>query len=199
MKISTSIFFGLILIYFVESNNNSTEILNVSNSTNITNNTKYNSSVSCELDSQCNYGYCSNSTKMCICNEGYVDYKTKFNSTINSSMIFPCYYKQKSQLIAFIYEMILGFGSEQFYLNNKQYAFAKLCWYILALLLIISYPLMLNFMANKLHSQNLILCNTLFYIFLGFIFFFIYFYDLISIYDNKIKDGNGYNLTVLDD
>jgi TM2 domain-containing membrane protein YozV len=83
-----------------------------------------NSKQKCSAYGNCNIQIFNIQTKIeCECNKGYSSYDIEHNLT--NSEIFCCYAK-KSQLIAFLLELFLGFGIGHFYLGNITYATIKL-------------------------------------------------------------------------
>lgn len=74
---------------------------------------------------------------VCQCHKGYLTYYANSyklfgnsgdvttNDDYNSSLILCCY-KQKNQMIAFILELLFGFGFGHIYLENYYFAFGKM-------------------------------------------------------------------------
>ena len=72
----------------------------------------------------------------CYCHKGYLTYypnsykvfnnENDNNDEYNNSSIILCCYKQKKQMVAFLLELIFGFGVGHFYLGNYFFAVGKL-------------------------------------------------------------------------
>ena len=145
------------------------------------NGTASNSVVNCNQSIDCNFGICNISTFSCECDKGYIN---SYNS--NSSKLVGCNYRQKRQFDFFIMELILGFGSGQFYTNRITHGVLKLLAYITGLISIFLFPFSLKKCApSKLYA----IIISLFYFFLSIGFGFWYIYDLLMIKNNKYKDG----------
>ena len=146
-----------------------------------------NSTIPCFNNTDCNYGICNNSTFLCECNKGYLNF-------FNNGMYNACFYKQKRQYETFVMELILGFGAGQFYSNRIIHGVFKLLAYIIGIASICLFP----FTLNKLHTINydrkLAFGIAFFFCFLAIGFAFLYIYDLIMIKNNEYNDGNGFPL-----
>ena len=83
------------------------------------------------------YGQCIDPHR-CVCYQGYVDEPYLLNNKIQF-----CLYKQKSQLIAFLLELILFFGAGHLYSNRFILAFLKFMFILLSL-----------FIYNQFYEEN---------------------------------------------
>ena len=149
----------------------------------------YSNNVPCTATSLCNFGICNNSTLFCECQNGYLNF---FQS--NSSNISPCLYEQKEQYNAFLLELLIGFGSGQFYLNRRQHGVLKLIAYLFGIASIYLFPFSLSKVYMPRCSKLRVFFLSLFYCFFAIFFAVLYIYDLVMIRNNNYLDGNGYPL-----
>jgi hypothetical protein len=178
----------ILLIFYISLDFfNSLKILQ--NSLNSTNLTRWNMSeqVPCRNNSDCNFGNCNNTSKHCECDKGYLN-------TENNELVIPCFYQQKRQYDAFVLEMIVGFGSGQFYLSRNGQGVLKLFAYLFAIISICLFPLTLRRCHTRTHSSFLAFGIAFTYCFLAIGFAAWYIHDLVVIRKGYYTDGKGFPL-----
>lgn len=144
----------------------------------------------CLNEADCsNHGSCVNSA--CVCNAGYTEVGSDSSAYVEDKR---CYYEQKTQLRAFLYELFLGFGAGHFYTERYTHASLKLAAYIFGIIIICLFPITAKCLSEKLESDCLVLTVSCFYYLcsIGLAFWFIY--DLVMFGMNNYIDGNGVKL-----
>jgi hypothetical protein len=148
------------------------------------------------------YGVCLNKN-ICKCLDGYASIDNlndndKINININSHKTFDnkfyCNYKQKKQLIAFSFEIILSFGLGNFYLHRFYQGFLKLILFlfiIFMLFLINKFEIKskLFIEENISNKRNLFINISLLLSLISYIVFHIF--DIYMLVTNSYLDGNG--------
>ena len=136
----------------------------------------------CNNDKDCNNGTCFNF--MCTCNFGFIDYT-------DNGIFKRCYYEQKSQMKAFLYELFINFGAGHFYLSNNKVGFLKMSAFIFGLLLICLFPLTIKFFNDRFESDfSVILFSCVYYYYvIGIAVWYIF--DLVYFGMNSYRDSNG--------
>jgi hypothetical protein len=126
---------------------------------------------------------CSLDSTTCICNIGYETFPEQ-----HSEM---CNYEKKSQLIAFLLETFVSFGSGHFYINNLSKAISKFLVWILAYTLVISLRL-LSFKRDE--NDTTLLFISLSSCIFCFIMVVWQIIDIILFGLNYYEDGNNIRL-----
>jgi len=157
-------------IRFIDNNIDSTESINIINNTiNI---------FQCQSDLDCNSNGICNTNNICVCNDGYSGDK--------------CDQVLKSQLKAFLFEMIIGFGAGHWYTQRYLFASFKFVSFLFALYLIIFYP---KLMSKYLQRDNSNCCSTFLvtglYCLISCGILFWYIFDIIQFGLNNYSDGSG--------
>ena len=128
--------------------------------------------------------------EFCKCHEGY-------DSNSNISEV-KCNYKQKSQIKAFLLEL-LGFGAGHFYLNNYKYAILKFMMFVVLTLIYKCFNAnsVVKFQKKNNKNEKYILKAILIIIGIFYIgVFFWHIIDLVFLGKNKYKDGNNIPLSI---
>ena len=138
----------------------------------------------------CNYEICPEDRgicsldNICYCLPGYI--------TVNNSEFgdFKCNYIQKSQMVAFLLEFLLSFGSGHFYLNNYFIATTKFI-FCLSFLVVTCF---LPYLASKENNKQLA-SLTPYLQFISMVLFCCWqIFDSILFGLNRYLDGNGVKL-----
>ena len=140
----------------------------------------------CDLDhGECiQYDDSGKKKNICKCHEGY-DTNSKISEV-------HCNYKQKSQIKAFLLELIFCFGAGHFYLYNYKIAISKLVMFIILALCFKFFKINTKSKElNKLEIKIIFIIVGIFYI----VVFFLHIIDLAFLGKNKYKDGNGIPLS----
>lgn len=178
----------------------------------------------CRNNDDCsNNGYCDSLKGLCICNSGYqtlidtLTLKSARNklsylhvnntvSTSNSTIDFDiiqltnsevkfCNYEQKKQLTAFLLSLLVGFGSEHFYLERNKVGAAKIVYYVFCCAINIMYFILAKCTINGKRFTEFIGTFEAFYLTCGFIYMILWnIYDWVHIGYNDIVDGYGFSL-----
>ena len=141
----------------------------------------------CDLDHGKCIQYDDNDKKkiFCKCNEGY-DTNSKISEVY-------CNYKQKSQIKAYLLELIFCFGAGHFYLHNYKKANLKLVMFVILSLLFKFVKI------NTKSKENNRLEVKIKFIIVGIFYIGVFFWhiiDLAFLGNNKYKDGNGIPLSI---
>jgi len=102
-----------------------------------------------------------------------------------------CEFELKSQLKAFLFEMIIGFGAGHWYTKRYLFASFKLCSFIFALYLIFFYPkLITRYFQDEDSGCFFTFSVTCFYCLISCGIVFWYVYDIVQFGLNNYNDGN---------
>lgn len=128
-------------------------------------------------------GICSLDDK-CYCLTGYTTVKdTKYGN-------FDCNYNQKSQMVAFLLEFLLSFGSGHFYINNYAIAIPKFIFCTSFIVITCVLPLI----ASRNKNRQLASFVPYFQCLAMVLFCSWQIFDSILFGLNRYKDGNGIKL-----
>ena len=141
-------------------------------------------------ESECEHGDCiqisNDDTKFfCNCHEGYVTYPDDSQN--------KCNYRKKSQLKAFLLELILCYGAGHFYIHNYKRAIPKLVVFAFFYCLFIALRIVTKAKEEN-KKANLIISISAGISLLGMITWQII--DLIGFGKNQFDDGNNIGLNV---
>ena len=143
----------------------------------------------CPDDIKCNNGYCEpynedGSIKyICKCNKGYITYPYDNEE--------KCNYKKKSQLKAFLLELILCYGAGHFYVHNYKRAISKLIVFAFFYCLFIALRIITKAKEEN-KKANLIICISAGVSLIGMIVWQII--DLVGFGKNQIEVRNNIEL-----
>lgn len=147
----------------------------------------------CKSSFECNNnGLCNTTSHICIC---YEEFDT-FIVTNSTQSVTMCNYPKKKQLTSFLLSLLVGFGSEHFYLENYPLAIAKLVFYIFCygmnLILLVLYKF-----SEKLKPYLEFIGEIEFtYLSCAFISILLWnIYDWVNLINNVYPDGNGISLS----
>ena len=147
----------------------------------------------CPDNTKCIHGYCQSDfynedgtiKYKCICNTGYTTHPENNEE--------KCNYKKKSQLKAFLLELILCYGAGHFYINNYKRAIPKLIVFVFFYCLFIALRIITKAKEENKRA-NLIICISAGVSLIGMIIWQII--DLVGFGKNQFDDGNNIKLNV---
>lgn len=127
---------------------------------------------------------CNEARTSCICNPLY--------GTINNGPF--CNYNRKYQLIAFLLEVLLGFGGGHFYTERYIQASFKLAAFIIGIAIIFAYPKIIKHMSHNCDCEMSLLFISIFmYCYtLGMASWYIL--DAVYYGNNFYYDGHNFSL-----
>jgi hypothetical protein len=130
-----------------------------------------------------NFGICNDQKTDCICSLGHI--------THPEDSQYKCNYPQKKQLVAFLLELFLGFGSGHFYSGRTTFGGLKLGAFLFGIYIICLFPLSAKCLSDRFDSECLVIAVSCFYYCcaVGLAFWFVY--DLVMFGMNKYLDGEG--------
>lgn len=143
-------------------------------------------------------GICGVTGGNCICDDGFttfIDFN-EYNTTITNNgtqsyKVKMCNYAQRRQLTAFCLSLLVGFGSEHFYLGKSDLGISKLVFYMFCCIANIIFFVIYMFFPQKRTLIEFIGQYEAIYLTYGFVMMLLWnIYDLYNIGTNAFTDGN---------
>lgn len=169
------------------------ELLSQNSQNKTTNNYSYAILNKCD-NSTCNpdVGYCL-SNNMCACKEEFANFPMNKTETFYPNS--ACNYEKRKQVIAFLLEFFVPFGTSYFYLGRKEVGLLKVSvLFFIPLVLLIIFCHCCKSTSPINNKANSILFNTFSLIYLVGLIVWL-FWDLINISLGKYTDVNGVSLS----